>query len=628
MTFLSDRSEQEPEDRDRRVGRAFRWSLLVLANLAAVCWLSFLLVSKVPPERAPTRTRPAQSTRGELLASGEFPLMPFTDVTSESGLQFEHFSEQTPEYLLPDMMGSGCAFLDFDNDGDQDALLVNSWYLPGHDHETVADREGAATPGPGLALFRNDGRGRFENVTPGSGLERNVYGMGVAAGDYDADGLTDVFLAALGKNVLYRNLGEGKFSDVTGQAGVAGDERKWSTSCGFFDYDQDGWLDLFVCNYVAWTEEYDRSIDHQTLGVTSSVSPSDFPSDHCLLYRNQGNGAFEDVSQRAGIRVRDPMRGVPLARALAVRFCDLDHDGWQDILVANDLCPSFLFRNKGNGAFEEIAMKAGLGFDATGMPVASMGLDTADLHSEGDVAIAVANFGSRHTVIFREQERPLQYQDESRSMGVASATTPYTSWGLFFFDADLDGRPDMFQCNGVVGSPKFARLRGWDHLQPSQLFWNCGRRSNAELALTPPERCGEALSNPLMGRGAAYADIDADGDLDILVSQNNGPAVLLRNDQQLGHHWLRVRLRDKGPNWQAIGAQVELTAGGMTQRQQVAPTRSYMSQVELPVTFGLGKQTKVDTLRIIWPDGAEQVVSPANIDRDLEVHRSVERSGA
>ena len=602
------------EQSDERVGRAFRWSLLIVGNLAATAFLGYQLFGALPPD-GPRKTpsRVIKRTWRSPISLDEFPHVPFTDVTATAGLRFDHFSHLSGEHRMPENFGSGCAFFDFDNDGHQDIVLINGAYLPGE--------EDSAHPPRATALYRNRGDGTFQDVTADSGLDVVVYGMGVATGDYDGDGLTDVFVATLGNDLLFRNLGAGKFQDVTDRAGVAGKVENWSTSCGFLDYDRDGWLDLFVCTYGAWTMELDRSVDHYALGVITTVSPLSLPANDCVLFRNRGDGTFEDVSERSGVQVRGQFSGQKAARALATRFCDLDRDGWLDIIVANDLCPAFLFHNRGDGTFTDIGRKSGLAFDVAGDTISGMGVDTADLQGEGDLAIAVTNLNNSPTVIFREQGQRLSYRDESTHMGVGLDSLLVTSWAVFFFDADLDGRPDMFQCNGVVSTLEETRITGWDYYQPCQLFWNCGKRAKTELVLMPVERCGSAIYQPLMGRGAAYADIDGDGDLDILVAQNNGPAVLLRNDQQLGHHWLRVKLRGEGPNWEAIGARIELTAGGRTQQQDVMPTRSYMSQVELPVTFGLGKPTAVETLKVIWPDGDVQYVKPEGIDREILIER-------
>jgi hypothetical protein len=551
----------------------------------------------------------------ERVADDLIPSLPFTDITAAAGLRFHHFSGATGKLYMPESMGSGCAIWDYDNDGWQDLLLLNGAAFPG---------EATPNPPPTMALYHNQGDGTFRDVTRGSGLDVPLYGVGVALGDFDGDGRTDVFIAALGPNRLFRNLGEGRFKDVTAAANVAGDANRWSTSAGFFDYDNDGWLDLFVCNYVDWSVELDQTLDHRMQGVPNYVQPSQFGGAHCYLYRNLGNGTFDDVSASTGIQVKSHVNGEPLAKALGVVIADLDEDGWQDLVVANDGLPAFLFHNTGRGSFEEIGDAAGIGFNYEGNRVDGMGIDLGHLYDDNRLTIGIANTDGKSTAMFTSQVSPLLYADTVLSTGIASATQPYTGWGLFFFDCDLDGRLDMFQCTGSVHSEAVSNVTGVGYLEPSLLFWNTGPGKPVRLAPLPDARRSPALDVPLMGRGAAYGDLDNDGDLDILISQIDRPAVLLRNDQSSGNHSLRLKLHGVGGNREALGARVEAELGPLTIRRRVQPTRSYLSQVELPVTVGLGRRQKVDRLRIIWPNGDVQTLENVPIDQTVEVTQAAD----
>ena len=537
------------------------------------------------------------------------PEAQFTDVTAAAGIDFVHTNGARGEKLLPETMGAGLAFLDFDTDGDQDLLLVNSSRWPG---------DPGTGPPPTQALYRNDGRGRFENVTAEAGLDLELYGMGVAVGDYDNDGDPDVYLTALGPNRLLRNDG-GRFVDVSAQAGVAGDAADWGTSAGFLDHDNDGDLDLFVCNYVKWSRAIDLDL-HFTLNGRDRAygPPTNYVGLHPYLFENEGDGTFRDVSQEAGVRVVDPRTGAPLAKALGLAIADLDGDGYLDIVVANDTTQNFLLHNRGGGTFEEIGAGAGVGFDLAGKATGAMGIDVAQYADDGRFAVAVGNFAEETSSFFVDVNGPLHFRDEAASVGIASATHLPLTFGLFFFDYDLDGRLDLLQANGHLEDAIHEVQVTQTYRQPAQLFWNAGAQASPLYVELPADHMGD-LSRPIVGRGAAYADIDGDGDLDVALTQAGGPALLLRNDRPPGRHWVRVALEGTRSNRDGIGAWVELHAGGRTRLRQVMPTRSYLSQVELPVTFGLGDVTAVDLLRVHWPDGSVQAVGPVEIDATLRI---------
>ena len=509
------------------------------------------------------------------------------------------------ERLLPETMGGGVAFLDYDRDGDQDLLLINSTYWPGH--------EPADQPAPTSALYRNDGKGKFENVTADSGLGIDVYGQGVAVGDYDNDGWPDVFITTVGDNRLFHNE-QGVFREVTAEAGVAGATRDWSTSAAFLDYDNDGDLDLFVANYVRWSPDIDFQIDFRLTGIGRAYGPpTTFEGSYPYLYRNDGGGKFTNVSAQAGVQVDNPATGRPMGKSLGIGVMDIDRDGWMDILVANDTVQNFMFHNRGDGSFEDQGVDYGVAFDRNGAATGAMGVDQAYFRNDADVGFAVANFANEMTSLYVTQGGGTPLADESIVDGIGPASRAALTFGLFFFDYDLDGRLDLFQANGHLESEINVVQASQHYQQPPQLFWNCGADCPSSFLEVAAKDSGD-LGKPLVGRGTAYADIDGDGDLDILVAQNGRRPVLLRNDQHLGHHWLRVKPVGHKANRDAIGAWIELQAGGVTQRRQVMPTRSYISQVELPVTFGLGNHDKVDALRIHWPGGGTREVKDVTLD--------------
>jgi enediyne biosynthesis protein E4 len=544
------------------------------------------------------------------------PAAPFVDITAEAGIDFVHENGAAGEKLLPETMGGGCAWFDFDGDGDQDLLLLNGRRWPWD------DRPNAAPSIP--ALYRNDGRGRFENVAAGSGLDVSLYGMGVAVGDYDNDGRVDVFLSALGANHLFRNLGDGRFADVTETAGVAGSPDAWSTSCGFFDYDNDGDLDLFVCNYIEWSREKDLAQNFQLIGGGPAYGrPQNFVGAHPYLYRNDG-GTFTDVSAEAGVQIRDPASGKPRAKSLGLTFIDVDRDGWLDVLVANDTVPNFLFHSQRDGTFREIGALAGIAFDAEGAVRGAMGIDAARLRGGNVLAAAIGNFSGEMTALYVAHGGELQFTDEAVAAGIGAHTQRELTFGVFFADYDLDGRLDLLAANGHL-EPEIRRVQPHQHYaQPPQLFWNRGPQQGPEFLLVPGEKCGEDFIRPMVGRSAAYADIDGDGDLDVLFTAAGDKPRLLRNEQQLGHHWLRLKLIGRQCNRDAIGAWVEVRLANGTLWRQVMPTRSYLSQLELPVTFGLGKEKQVTAVVIHWPDGTRQTLEEVQLNTEQVVEQKVE----
>ncbi len=609
--------DSETEERDDAViGTALRWSLVVLLVLVAVAGGTvFVLTRPDPPP--PVKTTILAQARVRETSPAEVPAVRFTDVTESSGIRFNHENGARGRKLLPETMGSGCAFFDCDNDGDQDILFINSHCWPFDSAE--GERPAADT----MALYRNDGTGQFEDITAGSGLDGSIYGMGVAVGDYDGDGRVDVFVSALGTNRLFHNDGQGKFRDVTAEAGVAGEPGEWSTSCGWFDYDGDGDLDLLVCNYVKWTREYDESQNFQLTGGGRAYGrPQSFAGSFPYLYRNEGNGRFREVATEAGLCVCNPDTGVPMAKSLGVAFADFDEDGRIDIVLANDTVQNFLFRNQGDGTFQEVGAMTGIAFDMDGNARGAMGIDVARFRNNDAIGVAIGNFANEMTALYVSYGKHMRFVDESISSGLGPNTRLELTFGVFYFDYDLDGRLDLFAANGHL-EEDINRVQPSQHYaQPPQLFWNCGSEHDTEFLPVRADLCGPDLVKPLVGRGASFADIDGDADLDVLIVACGQPPRLLRNDQRQHHHWLRFKLVGTHCNRDAIGAWIEVDLGGHALRRQVMPTRSYLSQSELPVTVGLGTADSVRRVTVHWPDGSHQSLDDVPVDRAYEIKQA------
>ncbi len=591
--------EAEPQD-DAVIGRAFKASLMVLGVVAVLVALGFLWTRR-PQEAGPQQKIVAQAPE-TVEQVNVAPVVAFSDVTAASGLDFRHFNGAYGDKLLPETMGSGAAFFDYDGDGDQDLFFVNSTRWPWAPSQEA---------GMGLALYENDGKGAFTDVTRKVGLDVHLYGMGVAAADYDGDGRVDLFISAVGENRLFRNVG-GSFKDVTARAAVAGGATEWSTGAAFFDYDGDGDLDLFVCNYVRWSKEIDFQLDFRLTGAGRAYGPpQSYEGTFPYLYRNDGDGTFTDVSADSGVRVANSATGAPVAKSLALAPADIDGDGHMDLVVSNDTVQNFFFHNRGDGTFEEAGEFFGFAYDRNGKATGAMGIDSAYFRNDHNLGFFIGNFANEMSSVYVSQDDPSFFVDDSITEGIGAPSRLRMTFGLFLFDYDLDGRLDLLQANGHLEEEIEVVDPSQHYRQTPQLFWNAGSEEGFVVA----ETSSGGLGQELVGRGAAYADVDGDGDLDVLLTQVAGPPLLLRNDQALGHHWLRVKLVGRSPNRDAIGAWVEVRTDGAVQRRQVMPTRSYLSQVELPLTFGLGEAAAVERLEITWADGSRQVVPIPEVDR-------------
>jgi len=507
----------------------------------------------------------------------------FTDITASAGIRFTHNNGASGKKYYPETMGSGVVVFDADGDNAQDLLFVNGTRFPGE-------------PGPPgyPALYRNRGNLAFDDVTKGSGLDVEMYGMGGAAADYDNDGRVDLFVTAWGGGRLFRNLGGGKFGDVTTRAGIT--DRAWSSGAMWFDYDRDGALDLLVVRYLSWEPRFNQECS--ITGKDQSFCPPVFYRGiGPLLYRNRGDGTFADVSAAAGLSDTG-------AKGLGVVMFDFDADGWLDIFVAADTTQNLLFRNNRNGTFTDVGLQGGVAVTARGTARAGMGTDAADYDGSGRPGIIVGNFAEEMLALYRNDGRGL-FVDEAPGSSIGRDSRWSLTFGLFFFDADMDGRLDIFAANGHISdifppgsSPSIT------HAQRPHLFRNLGsRRFEETIGAAGPE-----LARRIVGRGAAYGDFDLDGDLDLVVTENRGPARLYRNDLA-GARSLRVKLERPATNRDAIGARVDLTrADGSIAWALVKTGSSYLSQSELPLTFGLGPAAEARSLKITWPDGRSESI--------------------
>jgi hypothetical protein len=545
---------------------------------------------KTNPEPASTQTEAPQPTQAPRYSGP----IEFVDTTAQSGLRFKHNSGAFGKKYMPETVGSGCAFLDYDNDGWQDILLLNSMNWPG--------RKGAKSFS---ALYHNNRNGTFTEVTKEAGLAVEMYAIGCAIADYDNDGLVDIYITCLGANHLFRNQGGGRFVDVTARAGVG--DPGFSTSAAWVDYDRDGKLDLFVCNYVEWSIEKDMhcSLDGKN---KSYCTPEIYKGQSSTFYRNKGDGSFENLTERAGLLD-------PSGKSLGVALLDYDNDGWIDLFVANDTQPNKLYRNRGNGTFTEEGMVAGVAFNEMGVPRAGMGVDAGDYDRSGKPSLVIGNFTNEMIALYHNEGSGL-FVDEAPASTIGQDSMLTLTFACFFFDYDLDGWLDIFAANGHVSDDISVVQPKVSYAQAPHLFRNLGKKKFQHTG----GKLGQALQQPAVARGAAYGDYDNDGDLDLLVTANNGPARLLRNNGGNQNNLIRIKAVGTISNRNAIGAKITVTLAGEAKLSGMVRTgSSYASQSELPVIFGLGKAEKAQTIEITWPNGNKQTLTDVAANQEIVI---------
>lgn len=529
----------------------------------------------------------------------------FRDVSKEAGLHFEHFIGATGEFYLPEIMGSGGALFDYDNDGDLDVFLVQGTMLDAEKAPGKSLFPPAKGWSPGNRLFRNElipsGKLRFVDVTAKSGLAHTGYGMGAATGDYDNDGNTDLYLTCFGSNVLYRNNGDGTFSDVTLQAGV--DDPRWSSSAAFADIDRDGDLDLYVCNYVDFTVKGNKRCFAPT-GEVDYCAPAAYRPVPDRLFLNQGDGRFTDATQRSGI-------GGSVGPGLGVTFADLDRNGWIDIYVANDGAANLLWMNKGDGSFEENGLMSGAAYGADGVARAGMGVTAADFDNDGDDDLLVTNLLKEGSTLYRNNGKGL-FDDATIDYNISQLSFVSTGFGVSWFDYDNDGWLDIFAANGAVTLLPALRGDKYPFHQVNQLFRNEGEKRSIRDVTS---EAGPAFKLSEVSRGAAFGDIDNDGDMDVLVTNNNGPTRLMLNESTGKNHWISIRALTARGSRDAIGARIGVTLkGGRTIWRRAHTDGSYLSAGDPRAHFGLGQSATIESARIIWPDGREESFTGLKVD--------------
>jgi len=525
----------------------------------------------------------AQAPKGPEEAAG----ITFRDITQRAGIHFVHNNGAFGKKYLPETMGPGVAFIDYDNDGWPDIFLVNDTDWPGRPLKH-------STP----KLYHNNHDGTFSDVTQKAGLDIEIFGMGLAVGDYDNDGYDDLFISAMGQSRLFHNNGNGTFTDVTQKAGLMG-AKEFSTSAAWVDYDKDGKLDLVVANYVQWSLGGDLycTLDGKS---KSYCTPESYKGTAVRLWHNRGNGTFEDVTKKAGL-------GDATSKTLGVALLDYDNDGWPDLLFSNDTQPNKLYRNNGNGTFTEKAVVAGVAFSEDGVARAGMGVDAVDYDRSGATSLLITNFSNQMLSLYHNEGKGL-FVDEAPRSEIGRASLLTLGFGCFFFDYDLDGWPDILIANGHIDSDIQRVQQNVKYAMPPHLFRNMGKGDFVEVTRS----LGAAFAAPRVGRGAAYADIGNRGRLDLLLSTNGGPAYLFQNEASgtaRTNKSLRLKLVGTKSNRDGIGAVVRVTAGGDWQSQMLRSGSSYLSASELVLTYGLAQHDQADSVEIRWPSGQVEKLS-------------------
>ena len=514
----------------------------------------------------------------------------FVDATAAAGITFQHIDGRTGEKFLIETLGSGALFFDFDADTHLDLYVVNATSIP----PPVAEQT-SQTQHPRNILYHNNGDGTFTDVTDRAGVGDTGYGVGCAAADINNDGYPEIYITNYGRNILYHNNGNGTFTDITQQAGV-GDER-WGTSCAFLDYDVDGDVDLYIVNYMKYAIAENRW--WETRGIRTYCSPTDqiagshFVGEPDVLYRNNGDGTFTDVTKASGISHR--------ALGLAVAVGDYDNDGYPDIHIANDMEADLLYHNNGDGTFTETADLTGTGYDGNGFPGSGMGSAFGDYDNDGYLDLVVSNASSLPVILYQNESTAF-FTDVSFTVGIGAVTLPYFKWAVEFFDYDNDGLLDLFVANGHL-QENIALFSDSTYPQSDLLFHNTRRQDSTYHFRDASAEVGLTRLPKMVSRGAAFGDYDNDGDIDIFLNNSNQPATLLRNDGGNSNHWLTIQLIGTQSNASGIGTKVIVEAGDLSLYKEVHSGASYLSQSDLRVHFGLGKQTEIDTLEIRWQSG-------------------------
>ena len=597
----------EPQHDDGSIGRAARWSIVTIVALGAVGTGAWLLLRKPAPAREPDPT-PVTPAVPRVIDEPPAPV-PFTDVAKAAGIDFIHTTGASGEFLLPETMGGGVGFLDVDVDGDQDLVLIDGcrWQGEPFSSEPEPDHDS-------VRLWTNDGRGQFREATNGSGLEGPRYGMGIATGDLDGDGRTDLFVTAVGRNAVYLNRtergGGPRFEDATDRLNVPRASR-WGTSAAMVDGDQDGDLDVIVCNYVRWSREIDLAVDYRLTGIGRAYgSPTGFEGVDLTYLRNDGAAGLVDATAESGFAVANASTGKPVGKALGVVLGDWNGDGRVDVAIANDTVANFLFRNEGSpgrASFVEVGAPSGIAFDRNGSATGAMGIDTAWLRPR-QWAIAIGNFANEMSSLYVERGTTMSFSDDAIIEGLGPASRAFLTFGLVMADMDLDGDADLVQANGHIEEriAKVQPSQAWR--QRGQLFLNAGPGAPSPLLRELPAGKIGDLARPVVGRGLATADIDGDGDLDLALTQAGGAPMLLRNDLPAHGRWLRIVLEGPPGNPQGIGALVTVAPfaaePSTTAATIVSGARSYLSACDPAFTIGLPEGQTKTVVTVTWPAGS------------------------
>ncbi len=525
----------------------------------------------------------------------------FRDIAKTAGIHFVHDNAATAEKYLIETMGSGCGWIDYDADGLLDLYLVNS----------AATRLYKPKKPLRGALYRNNGDGTFTDVTDKAGVgAEGLFGMGVAVGDYDNDGYPDLMVLGYDRSILYHNNRNGTFSDVTERAGVA-NKGKWASSAAWFDYDRDGKLDLAIANYVAWSPDNNIWCGDEKPGYRGYCHPNKFRGQKPTLYHNKGDGAFTDVTETSGI-------GAHASSGLGIVTFDFDNDGWQDVFIANDANPNFLFRNDHDGRFSEMALQAGVAVSEDGKAEAGMGTDAADIDGDGWSDVFITHLDLEHARLYRNLSGG-SFEDATFAAKLGYATFRYSGFGALFTDYDNDGARDIFMANGHILDNIELYHAETRYAEPKLLYRNNGRGAFDNLS----DKLGPDLQLPRVSRGAAMADVDNDGDLDVLVSNNGQEPQLLLNEGGAGNHWLEVALIGVRSNRDGVGARVKVVSGDLVSYDQRKGGRSYQSAHDSRLSFGLGARSKIDLVEVRWPSGAVDTLKNIEADRVITVKESL-----